>query len=84
MGVVVRWSLPKYVVGDTPCIEGAHEVEAEVICGLLRSAGVECAHRVTEELDSRLHGIASDGPREILVHESDLETARALLADAER
>ena len=55
-----------------------------MICGLLRSAGVECAHRVTEELDSRLHGIASDGPREILVHESDLETARALLADAER
>jgi hypothetical protein len=48
------------------------------------SAGIECAHRVTDELDSPLHGIASDGPRAILVHESDLETARALLADAER
>ena len=62
----------------------ADEVEAEAICGLLRSAGIECGHRVTDEMDSPLHGIASDGPREILVHESDLETARALLADARR
>ena len=60
------------------------EVEAEVICGLLRSAGLECGHRVTEETDSALHGIASDGPREILVHEADLATARALLTDAQR
>lgn len=62
----------------------ADEVAAEAICGLLRSAGIECGHRVTDEMDSSLHGIASDGPREILVHESDLETARALLADAQR
>ena len=55
------------------------EVEAEVVCGLLRSAGIECGHRVTDEMDSPLHGIASDGPREILVHESDLTAARALL-----
>jgi hypothetical protein len=59
----------------------ADEIEAEVICGLLRSAGIECAHRVTDEMDSPLHGIASDGPREIVVHRSDLVTARALLAD---
>jgi len=62
----------------------ADEVEAEVVCGRLRSAGIECAHRVTDEVDSPLHGIASDGPREILVHESDLETARALLTDTRR
>jgi Putative prokaryotic signal transducing protein len=60
------------------------EVEADVVCGLLRSAGIECGHRVTDEMDSPLHGIASDGPRDILVHESDLETARALLADAKQ
>jgi Putative prokaryotic signal transducing protein len=60
------------------------EVEAEVVCGLLRSAGIECAHRLTEETDSPLHGIASDGPREILVHASDLQTARQLLTDAQR
>ncbi len=60
------------------------EMEADVVCGLLRSAGIECGHRVTEETDSVLEGIASDGPREILVHESDLEAARAQLADAQR
>ncbi|MBA3736811.1 MAG: DUF2007 domain-containing protein [Actinobacteria bacterium] len=59
------------------------EMEADVVCGLLRSAGIECGHRVTEETDSLLEGIASDGPREILVHESDLEAARAQL-DAQR
>jgi Putative prokaryotic signal transducing protein len=60
------------------------EVEADVVCGLLRSAGIECGHRVTEETDSLLEGIAADGPREILVHEDDLEAARALLAQSQR
>jgi hypothetical protein len=62
----------------------AGEEEAEVVCGLLRSAGLECGHRVTDAVDSPLHGIAFDGPREVLVHPSDLERARAVLADAER
>ena len=53
------------------------------MCGLLRSAGIECGHRVTEATDSALEGIASDGPREILVPETELEVARALLADAQ-
>jgi putative signal transducing protein len=57
---------------------------ADVVCGLLRSAGIECGHRVTEATDSALEGIASDGPREILVHETELETARAVLADTQR
>ena len=57
------------------------ETEAETLCGLLRSNGIACGHRVTEETDSPLEGFASDGPREILVHPSDLEAARALLAD---
>jgi hypothetical protein len=60
------------------------EAEAEMVCGLLRSAGIECGHRVTEETDSLLEGFASDGPREILVRESDLEAARALLPDDPR
>ena len=59
------------------------EMEADVVCGLLRSAGIECGHRVTERVDSRFDGIASDGPREIIVHESDLDAARALLAEAQ-
>ena len=59
------------------------EVEADLVCGLLRADGIECGHRVTEEVDSRFDGIASDGPREILVHEADLDRARAILADAQ-
>jgi hypothetical protein len=60
------------------------ELEADVVCGLLRSAGIECGHRVTEVTDSALEGIASDGPREILVPAIELEVARAVLADAQR
>ena len=60
------------------------EPEAEVVCGLLRSAGFECGFRDTEAIDSPLEDFTAAGQREILVHESDLDAARALLADAER
>jgi hypothetical protein len=60
------------------------ELEADVVCGLLRSSGIACGHRVTEAADSALEGFTADGPREILVHESELETARTVLADAQR
>lgn len=66
-----------------PVTTVSDEIEAEVVCGLLRSAGIECGHRVTEATDSALEGIAADGPREILVHETELDTARAVLADAQ-
>jgi hypothetical protein len=58
------------------------ESEAQVVCGLLRSAGLECAYRDTEEIDSSLEDFMPAGAREILVHQSDLEAAQALLADA--
>lgn len=61
----------------------AGETEAEVVCGLLRSAGFECGYRDTETLDSALEEFIASGPREILVHESDLEAARTLLAEAQ-
>jgi hypothetical protein len=56
--------------------------EADVVCGLLRSAGIDCAYRDTEAIDSSLEEFTADGPREILVRASDLDTARELLADA--
>jgi hypothetical protein len=59
-------------------------MEADVVCGPLRSTGIECGHRVTEATDSTLEGIASSGPREILVYETELETAHVVLADAQR
>ena len=60
------------------------EPEAEVVCGLLRSAGIECGYRDTEAIYSPLEDFTAAGRREIFVYESDLDAARALLADAER
>ena len=59
------------------------ESEAEVVCGLLRSAGIKCAYRDTEEIDSSLEDFMAAGSREILVNEPDLEAAKELLADAQ-
>ena len=58
------------------------EIEAETLCEFVRSAGIGCGHRPTDETDSLVEGFGSGGPHEILVRESDLESARALLADA--
>jgi putative signal transducing protein len=57
------------------------EQEAEIVCGLLRSAGIECAYRDTEAIDSPLEDFTAAGPREILVREADLGAARDLLPD---
>ena len=59
------------------------EPEAEAFCQLLRSNGIECAHRLTQEEDSPFEGFGPDGMREILVHPSDVEAARALLEPGE-
>ena len=58
------------------------EPEAEVVCGLLRTAGIDCAYRDTEAIDSPLEDFTAAGPREILVPAPDLEAARAVLADS--
>jgi hypothetical protein len=59
------------------------EPEAEIVCGLLRSAGIECGYRDTDAIDSPLEDFTAAGAREILVHAADLEDARALLGEAE-
>jgi Putative prokaryotic signal transducing protein len=53
------------------------EPEAEIICGELRAAGIECAHRPATSAGM---GTAFMGPREVLVKEEDLEAARELVA----
>ena len=60
------------------------ESEAEVVCGLLRSAGFECAYRDTEAIDSSLEDFMPAGSREVLVHAADLEAAKELLAAAQQ
>ena len=58
------------------------ENEAELLCGLLRANGIECAYRDPEAIDSPREDFLAAGPREVLVHEVDLEAARALLPDS--
>jgi Putative prokaryotic signal transducing protein len=59
------------------------ESEAEVVCGLLRSAGIKCAYRDTDAIDSSLEDFMAAGAREILVSKPDVEAAKELLADAQ-
>ena len=54
--------------------------EADILCGLLRSAGIECGYRDTEAIDSPLEDFMAAGAQEVLVHASDLEAAKELLA----
>ena len=56
-----------------------NEVEAEMICGLLRSAGIKCGHRPAQVATGSLEALAVGGPHEVLVDEADLETARGLI-----
>lgn len=64
------------VVGD--------EMEAEMICGLLRANGIECFHRRTDPasaISAFAVGNSMAGPTEIVVNERDLEAARKLLPE---
>ena len=54
--------------------------EADIVCGLLRSAGIDCGYRDTEAIDSPLEDFIESGPVEVLVLADELEAARALLA----
>ena len=69
------------VAADEPVvlIRVSDEIQAEMFCGLLRSNGIQCGHRETQAIDSPLEDFTGAGPREILVHADDLETARELL-----
>jgi hypothetical protein len=60
----------------------SEEPEAEILCGLLRSAGIDCDYRDTPAIDSPLEDFTAAGPREILVRPADLDAARALLEDS--
>jgi hypothetical protein len=59
------------VVGDS--------MEAEVICGLLRTEGIACDHRQTDVGAGAGDAVGDSGPREIRVAQDDLENARQLV-----
>jgi hypothetical protein len=59
-------------------------LEAEALCGLLRSNGIACFHRRTDFAAGATYGASSPaGPVEVLVDESDLAAARYVLTDTE-
>lgn len=58
-----------------------NELEAEMVCALLRSAGIKCGHRETDVAAGLAGGQPGMmGPREVLVAAEDLERAREVLA----
>ena len=56
-----------------------NEMEAETICGLLRTEGIACNQRQTDMGAGAWEATGSGGPREVLVAPSDLERARELI-----
>jgi len=57
----------------------ATEPEAELLCSLLRSAGVRCARRQTNFGAGATDGLPVGGPQDVIVRLQDLESARDVL-----
>jgi hypothetical protein len=58
------------------------EAEADLICGLLRTEGIDCDHRPTNLGAGFMDGMPGGGPREIFVEEQSLARAQELLANS--
>jgi hypothetical protein len=56
-----------------------NSMEAETICGLLRTEGIACDHRQTDIGAGAGDAVGDSGPREILVARDNLENARQLV-----
>jgi hypothetical protein len=65
-----------------PLTVASNEVEAEVIRGLLETAGIASFHRPTNFGAGATDGFTPSGPREVLVNPAQLEDARIVLEDA--
>jgi len=57
-----------------------NEYEAELLCALLRTEGIECDQRSTNLSVGMMDGMPGGGPREIVVAEQSLTRAQELLA----
>lgn len=56
------------------------EYEADLLCALLRTEGIECDHRPTNLGAGSMDGMPGGGPREVVVAEQSLTRAQELLA----
>ena len=52
------------------------EPEAELVCSILRDAGIQCMQRITNAGSGAMDGMAIGGPREIVVRSVELDRAR--------
>jgi Putative prokaryotic signal transducing protein len=58
------------------------EMEAEMLCGLLRTHGIECSYGKADSaaaISAETGGWAMAGPTAVFVHGHDLNAARKLL-----
>ena len=56
-----------------------NSMEADTICGLLRTEGIACDHRQTDVGAGAGDAVGDSGPREILVARDHLESARQVV-----
>jgi Putative prokaryotic signal transducing protein len=59
------------------------EAEAEILCALLRTEGIDCDHRPTNLSVGTMDGLPGGGPREVVVAEQGLARAEELLAESQ-
>ena len=60
------------------------EGEAELVCSLLKTAGIMCMHRPTNWAAGAFDGMpGAGGPREVVVNAEDVAAAREVM-DAQR
>jgi hypothetical protein len=55
------------------------EPEAELLCSLLRSAGINCTYRVSNYGAGASDGMPTGGPQEVIVQGEELASAREVL-----
>ena len=66
--------------GELVVVEVAgNEAEAEMLCSLLRSAGIACMPRLTSRGAGAGEGLGIGGQHEIMVRSQDAQAARELL-----
>jgi len=65
-----------------PLTIASNEAEAEIIRGLLETAGIPSMHRPTNFGAGATDGFTPSGAREVLVNPEQLEDAKIVLEDA--
>jgi Putative prokaryotic signal transducing protein len=60
------------------------EPEAELVCSILRDAGIQCMQRITNAGSGAMDGLSIGGPREIVVRSDQLTRAREVMQNQRR